>query len=557
MEKKAVDSPTQGSQQEAGTEQPDTDTDTVTKLVEVDAGRDLILFNKVLEDCLLDDIVKDLPVFAISIIGDQRTGKSFLLNYIIRCLRNQRKWNWMGKEDETLTGFGWKPGSEGTTSGIMILKKPFVVDSSTGKVAVVLFDTEGLQSSSSSREMLAKLSTITGLFSTLQIFNVMRNLKESDLANFELFVYVASKAGESSPVPEEGTPVPEKETPETLNLGIPAVHFVVRDFIERKSGFEEGQRHLESRLKGKAAGNRWASLCELTKGVPMKCFLMSYPGETVSEDETYKGQTKGMRSAFKDQLNTYISSLLSDDTIAEAISSNQTCKELATRIKDIVKNIHEKKINCPTLVEMHQRAMNELLVAAKVEEFKQITKIMTGKPKLDCLGKKASVKKEECTAEIKSFVEEETASFQGSEELRKEAARSLQEKIEHEVLGPFMAKYMKRRTGLVGAGLTLGIGTVACGIGAAAAVAVAQFAAIQVGTAAATGASLGAGSGVVTGSTGILASVTNKLRKAWAEKQKVIEVVKEEIVSDFSSKEGEKMDEKKSNENEREGTAQQ
>ncbi|XP_064425427.1 atlastin-2 isoform X3 [Latimeria chalumnae] len=378
MEGKRIEPSLQSIQREVGMEQPDT----VARLVQMDGSGDLTLFENVLEDCLLDDAVKDLPVFVISVIGDQRTGKSFLLNYILRYLRNQRKQNWMGKEDETLTGFGWKPGSEGTTSGIMILKKPFVVDSSIGKVAVLLVDMEGLQNLSSSKKRLTKLATITRLVSTLQIFNVMRNLKESDLANFELFAYVASKAEESSPVPEEGTPSPEKETPETLNLGIPAVHFVVRDFIERKSGFEEGQRHLESRLKGKAAGNRWASLCELMKGVPMKCFLMLYPGDSVSEDETYKGQTKGMKSEFKDQLNAYISSLLSDDFIKEAVSSKRTCKDLETRTKAVVEKLQKKKIKYPSPLKTPQKVDNFSHMRELVDEFNKTTETMVSTPLL-------------------------------------------------------------------------------------------------------------------------------------------------------------------------------
>ncbi|XP_064425426.1 atlastin-2 isoform X2 [Latimeria chalumnae] len=465
-------------------EQPDT----VARLVQMDGSGDLTLFENVLEDCLLDDAVKDLPVFVISVIGDQRTGKSFLLNYILRYLRNQRKQNWMGKEDETLTGFGWKPGSEGTTSGIMILKKPFVVDSSIGKVAVLLVDMEGLQNLSSSKKRLTKLATITRLVSTLQIFNVMRNLKESDLANFELFAYVASKAEESSPVPEEGTPSPEKETPETLNLGIPAVHFVVRDFIERKSGFEEGQRHLESRLKGKAAGNRWASLCELMKGVPMKCFLMLYPGDSVSEDETYKGQTKGMKSEFKDQLNAYISSLLSDDFIKEAVSSKRTCKDLETRTKAVVEKLQKKKIKYPS-------------------------PLKAGEPGLECVVKRSSVKRKECMEEIKKFSSNKKCEFEGMEKTKEKMANNLEQKIQNEK-GPYWEKYEKMRVRVTDAEVGLGTGLLVCVVAAAISTAVAYFGDMEVTTAVKTGAGLGTGSRVVVRFALYLVSLIIKLKRA-------------------------------------------
>ena len=63
--------------------------------------------------------VHDKKVVVISVTGAFRTGKSFLLNYLIRYLTmlenglndEQEDWINAGKEKEELTGFTWRRGA--------------------------------------------------------------------------------------------------------------------------------------------------------------------------------------------------------------------------------------------------------------------------------------------------------------------------------------------------------------------------------------------------------------------------------------------------------------
>lgn len=58
------------------------------QLVGLDENGDLYLDAEALSSCLEQEEVKDTPVCLISIIGEQRQGKSFLLNFLLRRFKN-------------------------------------------------------------------------------------------------------------------------------------------------------------------------------------------------------------------------------------------------------------------------------------------------------------------------------------------------------------------------------------------------------------------------------------------------------------------------------------
>lgn len=58
------------------------------KLVGLDENGSLYLDAEALSSCLEQEEVKDTPICLISIVGEQRQGKSFLLNFLLRRLKN-------------------------------------------------------------------------------------------------------------------------------------------------------------------------------------------------------------------------------------------------------------------------------------------------------------------------------------------------------------------------------------------------------------------------------------------------------------------------------------
>ncbi|KAG8441162.1 hypothetical protein GDO86_006777, partial [Hymenochirus boettgeri] len=69
------------------------------------------------EECFLTPNIRNMQVYLISVFGEKRKGKSFLMNYMIRALQNQVQENTfsLGAEDEDLQGFQWEAGPQGIT----------------------------------------------------------------------------------------------------------------------------------------------------------------------------------------------------------------------------------------------------------------------------------------------------------------------------------------------------------------------------------------------------------------------------------------------------------
>ncbi|CAM2114948.1 unnamed protein product [Caretta caretta] len=170
------------------------------QLVHLDEEENLILDEEALSRCLEQGGVGDAPVCLVSIIGEQRRGKSFLLNYLLRCLRSPqdaRDGSWMGREDEPLEGFEWRADEERVTNGVWAWSQPFWVPAKSGKVAVLLVDTEGSMDIESNKETSIKLSAFSMLLSSYQILNTGCRVKDPDLEYLEMFVQVAEVVGEA------------------------------------------------------------------------------------------------------------------------------------------------------------------------------------------------------------------------------------------------------------------------------------------------------------------------------------------------------------------------
>ncbi|CAN7950418.1 unnamed protein product, partial [Ixodes pacificus] len=86
------------------------------------------LDKEALSRILLADEVKDKHVVVVSVAGAFRKGKSFLLDFFLRYMRNLDNPNdWVGDPDAPLQGFSWRGGCERDTTGILIWDEVFQV----------------------------------------------------------------------------------------------------------------------------------------------------------------------------------------------------------------------------------------------------------------------------------------------------------------------------------------------------------------------------------------------------------------------------------------------
>ena len=119
---------------------------------------------------LLAPEVRDKPVVVLSVAGAFRKGKSFLLDFMLRYMYRQVDDNWLGEEDEILTGFKWRGGSEPVTTGIQLWSKVFLVVKGDGtEVAVVLMDTQGAFDNQSTVKDCATIFALSTMTSSVQV----------------------------------------------------------------------------------------------------------------------------------------------------------------------------------------------------------------------------------------------------------------------------------------------------------------------------------------------------------------------------------------------------
>lgn len=97
------------------------------QIVHPKEGGGFYVDHQALQSILLADAIKDKPVTVVAVAGAYRTGKSFLLNFLLRYLRNGSNADWMGGAIALSEGFDWSGGHQHHTTGIWLWSEPFMV----------------------------------------------------------------------------------------------------------------------------------------------------------------------------------------------------------------------------------------------------------------------------------------------------------------------------------------------------------------------------------------------------------------------------------------------
>ncbi|XP_039375191.1 RING finger protein 112-like [Mauremys reevesii] len=194
------------------------------QLVRLDKEGGLTLDEEALSRCLEQGGVGDAPVCLVSIIGEQRRGKSFLLNYLLRRLRSP--------------------------------------------VAVLLVDTEGSMDLERNKETSIKLCAMSMLLSSYQILNVGCQVKDPDLEYLEMFLQVAEVVGEAYGLePVQHLDLLVRDSSSSLVLGA--------------QGGEQHLRHVRQMLAAMSPCRHPKALEALSRS-SSRCYLMPFPGKRIS-----------------------------------------------------------------------------------------------------------------------------------------------------------------------------------------------------------------------------------------------------------------------------------
>lgn len=260
-------------------------------------GSDKIILKK---DVLLEILkkVENLPVAVISIAGKSRSGKSFLLNFILQFV--QQGWSadlqWMKNVDRQ-KGFHFENGITPVTKGIYMWSVPFIVqDDSGNKKAILLMDTQGLWDQDTSMAANKILCAVSSLASSVLLINIQKSFDEKHLESFsEMFDFGRQIMDE------------KRENP------FQDLIFLIRDFDldEDLTGWRGGKVVMDEFLlqTPKQSVDNHQNREKLKSCYPQSmCFLFPSPGIHVNK-KSFAGQLAHLEGDFIDAVKSFISRL--------------------------------------------------------------------------------------------------------------------------------------------------------------------------------------------------------------------------------------------------------
>ena len=289
--------------------------------------KNVYLDEEVLTSFLLDEEVANKPVVVVSVAGAFRTGKSFLLNCMTRYLTATDKSRWL---DNKTDSFEWKSGCDAHTKGIW-MSPPIPGTLESGEEAVlVLLDTQGLFDDDSDTADSRQMFTLSTLFSSVQVLNLLGDLKSDDLDNLQLFAELSRLAVNQT----ENTPFQD-------------ILFLIRDWYHTGDyplGKQGGNELVKKRMKSGIVEHRSPRTQHIEACFSnIGGFLLPHPGKSVTSNIEFAGSAKQMEGEFISALDELMSTLLSPERLVVKMNGNRpvTCREMATLIgtyTDVVKN---------------------------------------------------------------------------------------------------------------------------------------------------------------------------------------------------------------------------
>ncbi|XP_064458911.1 atlastin-2-like [Ornithodoros turicata] len=300
-----------------------------------------------LSSLLIEREVADLPVVVVSVAGPCRLGKSFLLGFCIRYLEHletsSNQSDWKDEENIPLTGFSWKYGSKRETTGIQLWRKVFKVKTPQyGIVAVILMDTEGAFDSTSTLEGNVAIFSMSMLLSSVQVYNLNKQITQSDLEHLKLFAEYASMAQSKGGQGKEA---------------FQKLLFLVRDWQypgEQPFGLEGGKALLDSYLGDNPSPPD--EVRQLRKNIrasfgELGCFLMPRPGDAI-ENTIFDGRLRDISGVFKRHLRDLLSYLLSPERLVPKKVNGRiiNCKELLWMFQTYFTVFDQKELPQPMSV---------------------------------------------------------------------------------------------------------------------------------------------------------------------------------------------------------------
>ncbi|TFJ86059.1 hypothetical protein NSK_002879 [Nannochloropsis salina CCMP1776] len=339
-------------------------------------------------DSIMAQVPSDMKVAVVSVVGAFRTGKSFLLTFLLRYLRYGSELDdsedWMTAagdlregniNEKVLAGddgrnalessFQWRAGKERTTTGIWMWSEAFVRRVANGEeVAVLLMDTQGMFDNETSMNLTACIFGLSTLLSSYQIYNVQNRIQEDNLQHLALFseygrIALAGEAGklvrQGKKQGDEGTDKGHEEKseggveaeelmlPDEDEIPFQRVEFLVRDWMDFDEDlpFHQLKEEMDSYLqdvieKGSVKDLRQTREQILGCFQKVRCFVLPHPGLEVPK-KAYSGEVALINPFFRRLLNHYAREVFGPELEAKRIHKRDlTAPELRQYVSSYV-----------------------------------------------------------------------------------------------------------------------------------------------------------------------------------------------------------------------------
>ncbi|CAM4581274.1 unnamed protein product [Caretta caretta] len=455
------------------------------QLVRLDEGGNLTLDEEALSRCLEQGEVGNSPVCLVSITGEQRQGKSFLLNCLLRRLHNLEAAgaSWMDREDQVLRQFECDNGMANVTKGVWMWDQPLWVQAPGRRVAVFLVDTEGSLDLQRRMETSIKLSVFSIMLSSYWIFNISRRFKRTEADYLEIFLHVAKEIGK------------------TCNLlPIQRLDLLVRDWeLSGSYGADEGQGYLGD-LTQELASAEQPLVLEALRASGTRCYLLPHPGPRFTSS---RARAPGdMEENFRQSLCEYVTSVVhSAGTHVRTDRAGQvlTGAQLSAKIKGVSQYLKTNRYDFSSPVKMAQSfavmrwELNSRAVQAARQEYEQFVQNedRDHQSMCSCLSVEPQEMRQCLEGKRQELLERCWGELRGEDPEKQAALKELKQGLDEQTT-PFLSTYGQRfkkkavlkGVCIVGGGLAVAGAAAGVGIGvgvAAGALAVGEVVAIAVG----------------------------------------------------------------------------
>ncbi|KAL1479462.1 hypothetical protein MTO96_051827 [Rhipicephalus appendiculatus] len=280
----------------------------------------------------------------------------FLLSFFLRYLQNNGRSNWMADTDAPLP---W-----------LSMAARAMNDSNGEEVAVLLMDTQGTFDSESTMKESTMIFSLSMMTSSVQIYNIMNNIKEDDLQHLQFFAEYGRLA-------QKG-----KKTQAFQKL-----LFLVRDWSwphEFQFGSHGGKSLIASRLKitqGQARELKTLRQHLLSCFSDIDCFLMPNPGPKVVRETSFDGRLADIDEEFREKLEELVHSVLAPENllVKQVNGKKLSCEHLMTFFRTYVEVF--KGSDLPVPASMLVATANATNVAATDRARKHYISAMTNRPR--------------------------------------------------------------------------------------------------------------------------------------------------------------------------------